>query len=294
MYKLLFLDMDGTLLSNNKTISSENKLAIKAAQDKGVKIVLCTGRPLEGITSYLNQLDLMNISDYSITSSGGMIMNNACGNIISRCFFNAEALKYLCSMAQFLNLDLSFYSNGKISVYRHNLYSYLDSVVNSSIYEVQKLEDIFKNTEISKVNLINEHKGALKDYAKLFGLDTSSYNSFAFRENPNVNIFSDISNLPFYLLENFSVLKLSNCSYEVLNKGTNKGTSVKTLSNHLNISLNEVICIGDSGNDEHMIHCAGLGVAMGNAQDKIKAVANYVTLSNEENGVAHVIEKFIL
>lgn len=294
MYKLMFLDMDGTLLKNDKTISHQNILAIKAAQKKGVKIVLCTGRPLEGIQRYLKELNLINKNEYSITCSGALVQNNTGDSLISKSFLTTSDLEYLYKMAQFLNIDLSFYSRGKFSVYNHNLYALFDSKVNSSNYEVCQFEEILKNNEISKVNLINEHKGALEDYVKLFGLDTSAYQDFTFKNNSNTDLFVNEYSLPFYLLETFSVLKLCDYSYEVINKKVNKGVGVHKLSEFLNIPLDEIICIGDSGNDLHMINCAGLGVAMGNADNNIKSAANFITLTNEENGVAHVIENFIL
>ncbi len=79
-----------------------------------------------------------------------------------------------------------------------------------------------------------------------------------------------------------------------MHKDCNKGAGVKALADYLGIDKSEVICVGDEGNDKHMIEFAGLGVAMGNATEEIKSIAQYVTLSNEEDGVAHLIEKFIL
>ena len=81
---------------------------------------------------------------------------------------------------------------------------------------------------------------------------------------------------------------------EILNRNANKGAGIGLLSKKLGINQDEVICVGDAGNDKHMIEYAGLGVAMGNATDEIKEIANYVTSTNDEDGVARVIDKFIL
>ena len=81
---------------------------------------------------------------------------------------------------------------------------------------------------------------------------------------------------------------------EFLDKTVNKGTGVKLLAEKLNIRQDEIICIGDAENDIHMIEFAGLGVAMGNAFDNVKRAADFITKTNEEDGVAHVIDKFIL
>ncbi len=79
-----------------------------------------------------------------------------------------------------------------------------------------------------------------------------------------------------------------------MNKRSNKGTSVAALAEHLGLDASQVIAVGDAGNDRHMIEYAGLGVAMGNATDEIKALAQHTTARNDEDGVARVIEQFIL
>src|SRR3712207_1192542 len=94
--------------------------------------------------------------------------------------------------------------------------------------------------------------------------------------------------------ENFTVLKPSSETLEIQKKGINKGSSLNFLAKKLGINPNEVIAVGDSGNDIDMIKYAGLGVAMGNAFSEVKEIADYITYTNEEDGLAHVIEKFIL
>ena len=81
---------------------------------------------------------------------------------------------------------------------------------------------------------------------------------------------------------------------EFLSKQSNKGLGVKALADHLSIKAEEVICMGDAGNDVHMIEYAGLGVAMGNATEEIKGLAQYITTTNNEHGVAKVINEFVL
>lgn len=84
MYKLLALDMDGTLLNENKTISKENFQAIQNAKERGVKVVLATGRPLKGIEKYLNQLNLITENDYAVAFNGAVIQNTKTGKILSK------------------------------------------------------------------------------------------------------------------------------------------------------------------------------------------------------------------
>ena len=103
-----------------------------------------------------------------------------------------------------------------------------------------------------------------------------------------------MSKLPKGLLEKFTVSKVAPFIVEVMKKNSSKRSGIEKLAEELKIKPHEIICIGDSGNDKQMIEYAGLGVAMGNAFPEIKEIADYVTYSNEDNGVAHVIDKFIL
>ena len=103
-----------------------------------------------------------------------------------------------------------------------------------------------------------------------------------------------INNLPEYLYEKYTIVRSAPFFLEFLNKEVNKGVGVEALANSLGIKREEVICMGDAGNDEHMIRYSGFGVAMGNAFEEIKAVADFVTKSNNEDGVAYVIDQFVL
>ena len=110
----------------------------------------------------------------------------------------------------------------------------------------------------------------------------------------NKELFKDMSKLPKEFLEKFTVSKVAPFIVEVMKKSSSKRSGIEKLAEELEIKPHEIICIGDSGNDKQMIEYAGLGVAMGNAFPEIKKIADYVTFTNEENGVAHVINKFIL
>ena len=103
-----------------------------------------------------------------------------------------------------------------------------------------------------------------------------------------------IKQLPASLHEEFTIMQSAPYFLEFLNLNSNKGIGVKALAEHLSIPMEQVICMGDAGNDYHMIKYAGLGVAMGNATDDIKAIADHITASNDEHGVAKAIQKFVL
>lgn len=294
MYKLIALDMDGTLLSNNKTISLENIKAIKYAKSLGIKIVLCTGRPLEGIYDYLKELSLISSDDYCITCSGAMIQNTLTKEIIQKQILTLQEAEYLYSLAESLGIEITFYTNNKNNnnkfvAFNSNLFSKLEAEGNHVKYQRITIDSLKDEDIIIKCALINEQKDSFKQYKHFFYKDTSMYNSIKFKSKNTLELFSSKENMPEELYEKFSVLKSSDFTLEVINKNANKGNAVKCLCQYLDIPQSQVICMGDSGNDEHMIKYAGLGVAMGNAFESIKLIADYVTKTNEENGVAYVI-----
>jgi Cof subfamily protein (haloacid dehalogenase superfamily) len=103
-----------------------------------------------------------------------------------------------------------------------------------------------------------------------------------------------VDNLPQEVYEKYTVVRSAPFFLEFLNKEVNKGVGVEMLAKHLGVKREEVITMGDAGNDLHMIEYAGMGIAMGNAFDEVKEAANYITDSNNEDGVAKAIEKFVL
>ena len=103
-----------------------------------------------------------------------------------------------------------------------------------------------------------------------------------------------VDNLPEEVYEKYTVVRSAPFFLEFLNKEVNKGVGVEMLAKHLGVKREEVITMGDAGNDLHMIEYAGMGIAMGNAFDEVKEAANYITDSNNEGGVAKAIEKFVL
>jgi len=294
MYKLLALDMDGTLLNKDHKISEENIKAIRMAKDMGIKVVLASGRAIQGIEEYLRELDLISDDNYSVVCSGALVLNNTRKRIIECNDLSFEELSFISDLAEKMNLKLNIYSENDILVETHSFFSKFDSVANNMPLKVVNFNSLERDTLVSKVTLINEDRSIIDEFRNTFK-DVEIHEKYiSSNKGFNRNLFDDYSNLHSGLTERFTVLKTTPFTLEVINKECNKGTGVKRVAQELGIRRDEIICIGDSGNDKHMISYAGLGVAMGNAFSEIKEIADYVTLSNEENGVAHVIEKFVL
>ena len=265
MYKLIAIDMDGTLLREDKTISDKTKEMIQKANEKGVKIVLASGRPIEGLERYLEELKLVTEEDYVMSFNGSVIQNVKTKEIISKNILKGSDLKVLYKLAQQIGVNIHAFTK--------------QGCVTPIMNEYTKLEGSINGIEVHEVdfNTIDDQE----DVIKVMFID------------PEPVLAAAMEKIPAHIYEDFTVVRSAPYFLEFLNKASSKGTGVRALAAHLGIQREEIICIGDAGNDLDMIEFAGLGVAMGNAFEEVKAAADYITLDNDADGVAHVIEKFI-
>lgn len=266
MYKLIAIDMDGTLLNDAKQISPANYEAIQNAKENGVKVVLASGRPLVGFKRYLEELNLVSEDEYVVAFNGAIVQSTAGNKIISKTTLNLEDYKELYELSKELKVNIHALTEDTVISPKDSKYTRLESEINLIHKEIIAVEDVPQDTAILKVMFIDDSKIIDEIIDKIPETVSSKY--------------TIVRSEPFFL--------------EFLHKSVNKGTGVAALAEKLNIKQEEVICIGDAGNDMHMIKYAGLGVAMGNAFPEIKRVASFITKTNEQDGVANVINKFIL
>lgn len=266
MYKLVAIDMDGTLLNSKKVISERNHSAIQEAKKNGVKIVLATGRPMDGIKNFLTELNLLEKGDYAVAFNGALVQDSHSGAVLAKKGLALKDLEYLFNLSKKLDVNIHSLTPSSCITPKHSKYSQLEADLNGIPLEIVDFNKITDDTEIIKVMFIDEEK--ILDRV--------------------------LSDLPEDIYEKYTIVRSAPFFLEFLNKEVNKGVGVETLATSLGIKKEEVICIGDAGNDIHMVEYAGLGVAMSNAFPELKDVADYITFSNDEDGVAHVIDKFIL
>ncbi|MCH3964902.1 MAG: Cof-type HAD-IIB family hydrolase [Clostridium sp.] len=266
MYKLIAIDMDGTLLRNDKTISSENIAAIKEAVEHNVKIIPATGRPSKGIKKYLEQLNLISDSNYVVSLNGALVESAKSHRSIYEKLLSLDDIKYIYELGTKISTNIQVSLKESIITPVPNKYSTGDAILNGIELKIEDFCKLSPDDHIFKVMFMGDEPVLSK------GIDM----------------------LPENIYHKYTVLRSEPYFLEFMNKATNKWNGVETAAKNLGIKKSEIICIGDSGNDIHMIKSAGLGVAMGNASNEIKKLSSYVTKTNEENGVAHVIYKFIL
>ena len=265
MYKLIAVDMDGTLLREDKTISDRTKEAIRKAGEKGVKVVLASGRPIDGLERYLKELNLLSEDDYVMSFNGSLLQNVKTREVIAKNILQGSDLKRLHALSKEIGLNIHAFTKAGCVTPVMNEYTKLEGSINGiEVYEID-YDEIEEDEDVIKVMMIDPPE--VLD-AAMVHIPESFYNEYTV-----------VKSAPFFL--------------EFLNKQSSKGAAIKALGEHLGIKQEEIICIGDAGNDLDMIEYAGLGVAMGNAFEEVKKAADYVTYTNNEDGVAHVIEKFI-
>lgn len=269
MYNLIALDIDGTLLNSDKKVTKEVFDAIQQAKSIGKKVVLSTGRPLPGVVDLLEELNLCDEGDYVICFNGAVVQEVKTNKVISNIEMTLDDFKLINKFAKAnnTNIHINTPTGLVIDVDEPSKYTLVESNICKLNIDVIKQEDM-KEGDISlcKVMIVDEPE-------KLDAL---------------------IPSIPQELMDNYTVVKSAPFFLEFLNKDAHKGNALSKLCDAININISQSIAVGDQENDKHMIEMAGLGVAMGNAIDSIKSIANHITDTNDNHGVAKVIHDFML
>ncbi len=267
MIKLITIDLDGTLFDDEKNISDENLLAIDKARSLGVKVVVASGRPLNGVLPTLAKLGLTSSSDYVICYNGAKILNVKTGEVIFSRVLEGSSIKEITNVAKNFNIDIhAFRDDETLITPKHNEFTDVATRINEIRDYLVDFSTIKESDCFIKIVLLAS-KSHL-DYIE--------------------------SNMPADLFKKYSVVRSSKIFLEFLNKDVDKGKALIALAEYLNIPLADTMAIGDAGNDLNMILKAGVGVAMENAFSYVKDAADYITLDNNHSGVANAINKFIL
>ena len=258
--KLIAIDMDGTLLDSQKEIPAENIKAIQEAAAAGIKIVLCTGRPRSGILPHFEKLGLSE-EEY-------IIMNNGCSTYETK---NWKLLQYeslsRSEMEELLQACEDFPEVALTLTGEKTYYVVGDEVPELVAYDAgtvfteakaRSLEEIFAEGQVI--------------FQAMYMADSEPLDAFQ-------NAVQD------RLSQSYSTVRSQEYIFEIMPQGATKASGLKHLAEKLGIAPEEMMVFGDSGNDLDMIKMAGIGVAMANAEPEVLKAADFVTKSNNENGV---------
>ena len=265
-YKMIVLDLDDTLLRDDGTISPRTKEALMSAQEAGVKVVLASGRPTYGMIGLADELELERFGSYILSFNGAKIINWKTKEEVFSSTLSPQLAHELHVMSVEEGVSALTYVGNDIVTEAANEYTRIESqITGMKIVEVPSFAEAVQ-VPVVKVLMVADPEKLVKVEEKLkVKLDGQLYVS---------------RSKPFFL--------------EFTEVGVNKGTSLHHLIQQLGIERSEVIAMGDGYNDVTMLEFAGLGVAMGNAPEEIKQMADYVTDTNMNDGVAQVVEQFVL
>lgn len=265
-YQIIVLDLDGTLTNSKKEISPATHEALIDIQKQGYKVVLASGRPTPGVIKHAKELHLKEYGGYILSFNGAKIIDCRTDEVIFQKTLPPEVIPQLYQTAVDAGVGIISYDEGKIIAGTHiDEYIELESKINGlEIYQVKDFS-AYINYPVNKCLMTGNHEILLEVQKRL----KAKYNS----------LLSIYFSEPFFL--------------EIMPQKIDKAQSLLTLLNTIGIDSDEMICCGDGFNDISMIQTAGLGVAMENAQDVVKEAADYITRSNDDEGILHVIQKFM-
>ncbi len=288
MYKLVAIDLDGTLLNSYGEVSEKNKIAIEKATQKGVKVILASGRPVMSVKNLANELKT---KSYIICGNGAITYDMQKQNIIYNRFLERSKLLQIIKICEENSIYYNVYTEDTI----------LTKSLNYNILFYH--QENAKKPDDKKTNII-----IVENIYKYVEENDKNYLKITICDNDKIIFDSIIKKLR--LIKDVDVLDVAHMSRkmikdgtddieinyyytEITNKNVDKWQAIEDLINRLQIHRSEVIAIGDNINDKQMVQNAGLGVMMGNSAPYIKEIADIVVADNDNDGVAEVINKYI-
>ena len=264
---MLVLDLDGTLTNSKKEITAPTKKALIEIQEAGKKVVLASGRPINGVFPLAKDLQLDRFGSYILSSNGARITRCADGyTVYNRTLPESVIAPIWMVASSFPGLDIMVYDD-------HNIYSGLDLNEYTELESfvcympIVQVEDFVGNIQFPINKLLIAGDPAVVEQAMI--VLKKQFHSL-------LNIYRSE---PFYL--------------EIMPRKIDKAYSLQKLLSSLGLNAEDMICCGDGYNDISMLEYAGLGIAMANAQPVVKESADFITLSNDEDGILHVVNQFM-
>ncbi|MDE7389703.1 MAG: Cof-type HAD-IIB family hydrolase [Lachnospiraceae bacterium] len=266
-YEIIALDIDGTLTTSEKKITDRTKTALLKAQQNGKKVILASGRHDFGIVPTAKELQLDRFGGYIMAFNGGKVVNAETGEILSSVNFPKEYIKPVCDCIGDANITAITYKNNTIIASSCvNQYTYVESkILNMPMKVVDNFSE-YVDFDINKILLAGEPT----EIDKLQNVMLEKFKGY-------IDVFKSC---PFFL--------------EVMPLGINKGASLSVLLKKLGYEREQLIACGDSYNDMTMIGYAGLGVCMENGEDEVKKISDVIADSNDDDGVAKIVEKYMM
>lgn len=266
--KLIAIDIDATLINDQKEIMPQTKHELKKLSNEGFKIVLCSGRAITGLEPYLKELDLWGRKNqYAIAFNGGNVYSLEKLNSVAANYLTDEETIQLDQLARQLNV------NGEVVTSKSNAY-----VVNGDM-------SVYADVD-RKDSRLNFYQVSGYEF-----LENENVQKYLWTDHPDV-ISKKIEEIPAEYFDRYQIVRSGSIFLEFLPKNVSKGNAVQALAQKLKIDLEDVIAFGDEENDLSMFNVAGTAVAMKNARDEIKKATNMISLDdNNHDGIGKTLVK---
>lgn len=265
--KLLALDIDGTLTNTEKDITPDTLRKIIEAQEKGHIVAIASGRPLPGIRKIADTLELKKYGGYVLAFNGGRIVDYKTGDIVYQACLDNDVVRDIYDYCLTAACGMVTYDGDRV-ITGTNIDGYMTFEAGINHMEIMRIYNFkeYIDFPLNKCLLTADpHRAEVieKELTERFG--------------DKVTIFRSE---PYFV--------------EIMPQNVHKATSLERLLSVLDMDESNLVACGDGYNDLTMIEYAGVGVAMANAQDIVKKHADYITLSNDEDGLVPVIDRFVL
>ncbi len=268
--KALYLDLDGTLLTDDKQIPEQNREAIDKMLAEGHSVIITTGRPLVSAVLQAEMLGLTSEGCYLIAFNGGILYDTAKRKVIYRSTLPLDTVVKCFREAARRGIHIQTYSEDRVLV---------EPRCDNDIVRLYCSKILMKHEVLPDITSLKEEP------VKMLIIDLND-------PAPLEDFRGWIASWAEGKIDTFFS---SNEYCEIVNKGLNKGNALRQLAELIGVDIEDTIAAGDAANDITMIEAAGIGCAMSNATDDVKQVADYVTeKDNNNSGVAEIIERFIL
>lgn len=267
MIKLIALDTDGTLLSSKNKILPSTKRAIKKALGLGIKVVLCSGRPIAGLEHFMKELGIEGSDQYAVTLNGA-ITRTADGKIMTQDLVNNALYRALTKIAKEQKVPFNIVDpDSRIITADHDVdyFELLQAWENTAPMFIRIPDEMPDNFEISKGCFVGSKE--ILDQVEP-----------TLREKFSKDLY---------------IVRADDHFLECLHPNVNKGNGLKELGKKIGITPDEMIAFGDEKNDISMFDIVGTAVAMGNGSQEAKDHADYITDSNDNDGIAKALDKFV-
>lgn len=288
MYKLVAIDLDGTMLNSYGMVTESTKQVIKNTINKGIEVIIASGRPIDSIKTIAKEIESEN---YFIAGNGALIYDIKKDEIIYEKFMNKQKVLEIIKICEENSISYNIYTEKTIIAkglkynvlyyYKENLKKEENKKTNITIVEdVYEYIKNLENEKFLKITVCDETKSVFNSIIRKL------------RTVEDIDVLDVLHMSRKMIKQGTEDVPIEYYYTEISLKDVDKWNAIEYLANKMNISKDEIIAIGDNINDKEMIENAKVGIAMGQSTPVITEIADFVTSNNNEDGVAKALEKY--